>query len=231
MSTVADIFVTLLYVLILNLFFFVDAGKWVIMLIGFVQVAVVFFLLSRNFRNAEFVKTVKESLVTMVLVAFIVNVTGTVLKNISDFVSNRREIYTVYPAMIDLIGDVGSVIGSTATTKLALGLLKPSFTSIKSHATIIFSGWSASIVMFFVLAALSLIVNNVFSLEIFAGLIALLLITNVFSVSAIVFITYGVSILTFKKGLDPDNFVIPLESTLADSITTIALLAALLLLG
>ena len=34
-----------------------------------------------------------------------------------------------------------------------------------------------------------------------------------------------------KKGLDPDNFVIPIESTLADSITTIALLIALFLTG
>jgi cation transporter-like permease len=40
-----------------------------------------------------------------------------------------------------------------------------------------------------------------------------------------------VAILTFQKGLDPDKFVIPIESSLADSITTIALLAALFLIG
>jgi cation transporter-like permease len=40
-----------------------------------------------------------------------------------------------------------------------------------------------------------------------------------------------VAILTFKKGLDPDNFVIPIESSIADSVTTVALLAAIFLTG
>jgi len=31
--------------------------------------------------------------------------------------------------------------------------------------------------------------------------------------------------------LDPDNFVIPIESSLADGITTVALLVALFLIG
>ncbi|UCE97005.1 MAG: magnesium transporter [Candidatus Bathyarchaeota archaeon] len=43
-------------------------------------------------------------------------------------------------------------------------------------------------------------------------------------------LTYLVSILTFKRGLDPDNFVIPVESSLADSVTSIALFVALLLM-
>jgi len=51
------------------------------------------------------------------------------------------------------------------------------------------------------------------------------------AVTAIVLISYAVSILTFKKGLDPDNFVIPIESSLADSITSIALLVALFLVN
>jgi len=40
-----------------------------------------------------------------------------------------------------------------------------------------------------------------------------------------------VAVLTFQRGLDPDNFVIPIESSLADGITTISLLAALFLVG
>jgi mgtE-like transporter len=231
MSTVADIFVTLCYVLILNLFFFADAGKWIIALIVVSHLILVLYIIPRNWHSKEFLKTIKESLGTMILVAFIVNVTGTILKEISAVVESRREIYTVYPALIDLVGDVGSVIGSTATTKLALGLLKPSFASIRNHSRTILSSWTASIIMFLVLAVLSLILNGVFSLSASASLILLLLVTNIISVSTILMVSFGVSILTFKRGLDPDNFVIPIESTLADSVTSLALLVALLLFG
>jgi len=40
-----------------------------------------------------------------------------------------------------------------------------------------------------------------------------------------------VAILTYRRGWDSDNFVIPIESSLADSITTISLLLALNTIG
>jgi len=85
--------------------------------------------------------------------------------------------------------------------------------------------------VFVILAVLSLAINGVFSLSSFLGLISILLIANVIAVAAIVLLSYSISILTFKRGLDPDNFVIPIESSFADSVTSIALLVALLLIG
>jgi mgtE-like transporter len=165
------------------------------------------------------------------LVAFIVNITGTALNKVSILVENRREIYTVYPALIDTVGDVGSVVGSTATTKLALGLLKPSFSAMRTHAVQIFGAWGASVIIFTLFSILSLLINGMLSFHMFLVFTSILLIANVIAVTLIVFISYAVSILTFVKGLDPDNFVIPIESSLADSITTIALLVALFLVG
>jgi len=231
MSTTADIFITLCYIVVLNLFFFYDLGKWVIAAIGLAHLLLVLYIFPRNKHEPEFIKTLKESLATMMFVAFIVNVTGTVLKGISDFVENRREIYTVYPALIDMVGDVGSVVGSTATTKLALGLLTPSFSSIRNHARNVFSAWTASIIMFVILAIAALSIHGMFSFSALSNLIPVLLIANVIAVAAIVILSYGVSILTFKHGLDPDNFVIPIESSFADSAMSVALLLALLLIG
>jgi len=149
------------------------------------------------------------------------------LKTINEkiIVKGTKEIYTVYPALIATVGNVGSVVGSTATTKLALGLLKPSFSAMRNHATRIFGTWAASMTMFVSFSALSLFVNGTFAVYRFLGF------TSLMAVTAIVLISYAVSILTFKKGLDPDNFVIPIESSLADSITSIALLVALFLVN
>ncbi len=230
MSTVADIFITLCYIVVLNLFFIGTLGQWVISLVCLVPVFLVFYILSKNLREVEFIKTLKESMVTMLLVAFMVNITGTLLLGISHFVAERLEIYTIYTALIGMIGNVGSVIGSTATTKLALGLLAPSFSSMRNHAKNIFSAWTASILMFIVLAVLSLSIHGMVSFYSFYRLISVVLVANVLAVAPITILTYLVSILTFKRGLDPDNFVIPVESSLADSVTSLALFVALLLM-
>ena len=228
MSTVADIFITLCYIFTLSLY---TVSKYAVVLVALFHICLSFYIVIRDFRKNEFVKTIKESFATLVIVAFIVNITGTVLNRINALVEGRKEIYTVYPALIDTVGDVGSVVGSTATTKLALGLLKPSFSSLRDHSKQIFAAWAASLIMFLLFSALSLSVNNMFSFSTFLNFTALLLTANLFAAAAIILISYAVAILTFQKGLDPDNFVIPIESSIADSITTIALLAALFLIG
>jgi len=231
LSTISDIFITACYIFVLTLYFYGDFGKIALFLIGILIVFIGVYVLIKNLHETVFTKTIRESLFTMVIVAFLVNIAGTVLVGIQNFVGARTEIVMVYPALIGMIGNVGSVVGSTATTKLALGLLSPSFSSMKKHLKSIFSAWGASLLMFIILAFLSLFLNGLFSLSSLYNFVSILLLTNILAVLAIVFLTYTISILTFKKGLDPDNFVIPVESSFADGITSLALLASLLLLG
>jgi len=230
-STVADILVTLCYVLVLSLSFLGTMGSFVVLIICvvFSYVTLTTFRNSKN--EAEFTRTIKEALRTMVIVAFIVNITGSVLSRISEVVGHRPEIYTVYPALIDTMGDVGAIIGSTATTKLALGALDSSFRSIKDHRNQIAGAWLASLVMcviYALISSLSQVSGNLFATLRFVGL---LLATNAFSAVFMITISFSVAILTFHEGLDPDNFVIPIESSLADTITTISLLIMLSLIG
>jgi mgtE-like transporter len=232
MSTVATVFITICYVAALHFFFFYDpVGKWTIALLGLAHLLLVLYLLPKNWSDSDFTKTVRESLAALLIVAFIVNVTGTVFREISRYVNNRSEFYTVYPALIGLVSGVGSVVGSAATTKLALGLLKPKLSSMVNHAKSIVSAWIASIVMFIFIGVAALLIHGVFSPAAIYRHIAVLLVTNVVAVILIVLISYAVSILTFQKGLDPGNFVIPIETSFAASITSVALLAALVLLG
>jgi len=231
-STVSDLLVTLSYFLVLNLFFSQGpAERYLIVLLGLLLVFAVAYILPKNIREPEFVETIKESILTLVLVAFIVNVTGSVLSKITEVVGGGREIYTAYPALIDTIGDIGAVVGSTATTKLALGTIKSTFFAIRNHATEIFGAWAASLIMFIVYSVLSLLIQGTFSLNTFLTFTALLFTANLMAASSIIIVAYMAAILTFQRGLDPDNFVIPIESSLADGITTISLLAALSLIG
>ncbi|MCW4023927.1 MAG: magnesium transporter [Candidatus Bathyarchaeota archaeon] len=230
MSTISNILITLCFIGVLNLFFFGTMGQWIIAAICLIHVFLAVVFIPHNLRVSEFTRTIKESILPLVLVAFLVNITGTVLKTVNSIAANPKPLLTLYPPMIDIVGDVGLIVGSTATTKLALGLLRPSFSSIKNHLRNISSAWLASIVMFVILAALALVFNGLFSVASFSNLALVLIVTNAVSVLAIVMVTFFVSLITFRKGLDPDSFVLPLLTALADSIATAALLLALFIL-
>ena len=232
MSTVADITMTICFVFVLSLFFqFGFFGQITVALFGLTLVIATLVILPKCVHDKQFIKTIKETLSTLLIIAIIVNVTGTILRQISETIGSRKEVYIVYPALIDTVGDVGSVVGSTATTKLVLGLVNPAFSSIKKHAPRIIATWAASLIMFMVYAFLSLLAQASPLNSGFLRLILLLLTTNIIAVFIIVLISFAIAIVTFRKGLDPDNFVIPIESSLADGITTVALLFALFLIG
>ncbi len=231
-ATVADIMVTLCYIFVLNLFFLAGSiGQYIVLLLccGFIYVAMR--ILHGNRRETEFLKIIKESTYSLIIVSIIVNITGSLLSQISGIVKNKPEIYIVYPALIDTMGSVGAIIGSTATTKLALGTIDSSFRSIKKHRNQIIGAWVASTIMFAIYASFS------FAFQVSAGFnailrfLTILLATNIFAAVFMISISFAVAILTFKRGLDPDNFVIPIESSLADTITTISLLVMLGLIG
>ena len=231
MSNVSTVVITFFYVGILNLQFSENTfGSWTVFALALFHILLSMYILSRSLRNSEFIKTLRESLITMLFVALIVNISGSILKEINLFAGNRKEVFTVYPALIGLISGVGSVVGSTATTKLALGFLKPSFSSITHHARNILSAWVASFVIFLFMAPLALLMHNIFSISALFHFALVLTIANVLAVISIVLVSYGVSILTFKRGLNPGNFVIPLESSLAGILISAALFIAILTL-
>ena len=225
-SPMSDIINTGCYGLSLSLFFlFGTIGRYLIFFIDIIFISWVIYIIVRNIGETKFVGTIQEFIPTLLFVSFIVNVTGSLLDRI-----NGTRMVAVYPAIIATIGGVGSIIGSTATTKLALGLIKPSFSSLKEHINEVGGAWLASIVMFLIYALLSVLISSVNTLEELLVFTGQLLTTNVVAIAVMLFVAYAVAISTFRRGLNPDNFVIPVESSLADTVTTAAALLALALI-
>ncbi|MEJ2241075.1 MAG: magnesium transporter [Candidatus Bathyarchaeota archaeon] len=222
-SPVSDIINTGCYVLSLGLFFmFGSIGRYLILILDIIFISFVIYILIQNIKETKFIETIKEFLLTLMFVTIIVNITGSLLNRISG-----RDIYSVYPAIIATIGGVGSIIGSTATTKLALGLIKPSFFSLKEHANEIFGAWFASIIMFLSYAFLSTFISGIKNLLELIFFTSQLLMTNFFAVLIMLVVSYAIAIYTFRRGWNPDNFVIPIESSLADTVTTASILLVL----
>ncbi len=230
-STASDIINTACYIFCLKIFFELNLlGPYIIGIVDLIFFSVVIYILVKNAREEKFANMIKEFLLTLVFVTLIVNVTGSFLNKISARMRNGPEVYVVYPSLITTVGGVGAIIGSTATTKLALGLIKPSFSSIRQHLNEIAGSWIASMGMFTLYSMASALTSETTTLSNALKFAFQLLTTNILAVSAMVLIAYAVAISTYRRGWDPDNFVIPIESSLADSITTIALLIALTLI-
>ncbi len=236
-STVSDVLITILYIAVLKISLLHNfLGQLFLALATLALLAATALTLVKTLQEPVFIKTLKESIPTIVFVSFIINVAGATLGKVDEVLRAKQEIYraypvyVVYPALIDTIGDVGAVIGSTATTKLALGTLKPSFSSMKNHAAEISGAWAASLIMYVAYSILALTTQGLMSPANLLKFTLLLLTANAMASFFIIILSYSVAILTYQKGLDPDNFEIPIESSMADSITTISLLTAMTLL-
>jgi mgtE-like transporter len=238
-ATVADVFITVCYAVAVNLYIkFGYTGKYAVLLIAIVPAVLIFYSWSRGVHQAGFSKTIKTSVLTMIVVAVIASVTGTILQEINVGATLWKgssalcpaSLFVAYPALIELIGDAALVIGSTATTRLVLGLLEPSFSGMKNHALQILGACAVPTVVFIPLSAATLLLRGTLGIPAFYFLTSVLLLTDAFALIAMTLISCALAILTFKKGLDPDHLVIPLESALAGTITSAALVAALFLL-
>jgi mgtE-like transporter len=223
-STVADLIITALYVGVLYLVMFTPASLLILNVINVIFIGVVLFTVRRIYRNREFVTTVKEFMLTLVIVTIIVNITGTALNRITESIGRRPEVFMIYPALIDTVGDVGSIIGSTATTKMALGVMATDFKAMASHWVEIGSAWAASLIMFVLYTLTS---GVVYGIGRFPGLLVEALTTNLMVVPLIIVISFSTAIVTRRRGLDPDNFIIPIETSISDGLTTIGLLVAI----
>jgi len=222
MSTIADIIVTILYILIIYVLL---TNK-----IALIPVSALFTfsslaLLLKYREEEEFIRTIGESIVVLIIVSMITGFTGTFLLDIS-LICDNPLIIALYPALIDMSGDVGSIIGSVITTRLALGILTPSLYSIKVMWKNTIITWISSILMYLIFPLIVLSIFR-FELKLYTLSIPILLSTNILTIPIIIIMSILIASLTYRKGLDPDNFVNPIESSLADMITSLMLLASI----
>jgi cation transporter-like permease len=93
-----------------------------------------------------------------------------------------------------------------------------------AHSLEIASAWVASVIMFILYALFS---SLIYGREGLLRLLLQVLTMQIIVVPLIILTSFGTAIVTRKRGLDPDNFVIPVETSLSDGLTTIGLLITL----
>ena len=230
-STTSDIVVTCCYAATLALMYYGPPGRLAVHGVCAAFLSVCAAVVARWARDEGFRRALGEALTSSIAVVVISGSTGTVLGQMNATVGLRPEVALAYPALIDTVGDVGSIVGSTATTKLWSGELEAKPGAIKEHSREVAAAWSASACMFVAYALISAALGQA---RVLPALLAIFLLANLIAVGAVALLSFMAGIATYRHGLDPDNFVIPIESSAADAITTLSLLiaiSALLALG
>ncbi|ACB07627.1 magnesium transporter [Candidatus Korarchaeum cryptofilum] len=217
-STVADIWATISYIIALTIAFGPSIINHIIASATVIFTLLVIVIFSRE---EEFRRTIRESFPTVASVTLISSISGFSLSSARKRIEETPGILTIYPAIIDTLGDCGAIFGSTSTTKLFTGLMEPSLSEISSRINELAQIWIAGLIYYFLYAIIGFSVGG--SLRSFA--IPLLVYSILFPLISL--FTFSLAIVAFRKGLNPDNFIIPLETTMTDTITTVMLSAIL----
>ncbi len=214
MSTVTDIIESLIYIVAVII---VKSPTGFIALLSMCILCflVVLYFIKKYGRGEGFIASIKQALASLLLCLSIGWLSGLALSSVRSKLETYPSIMIVYPAIIDTLGDFGASISSTLTTRLLEGSINPELplNLLELYETI--QIWISTLIYFIVYACIAF-ANG------FQGVHAIIL---CFIVSSpIVLLVCRISAIgIFKRNLDPDNFVIPLETTFNDFLGTVLL--------
>jgi mgtE-like transporter len=228
MSTTNDLIVSIIYLLLVAL---ILTSSSFVLLYGVIIIflaLILMYIIIKTYRNLLFSKTLKEG-VFIILISSSFGITnGVILTSYRTEIKQIPSVLVLYPALIATLGDIGSILGSMETTKLALGYIS-SFTHVLRDVFVdLISIEAAAFIVHTIFAFVTLGIGWISQVPgDLLQLVQIAVLSNLFSFFFISFVSLITATQTFRYGLDPDNFVIPLTSSLSDTISTLVLLAVL----
>ena len=224
-SSIADVLSTISYVIsLITIFWFNIAGIITIYIIGLIAI---FFSCINTYKfrdEKEYWKTLRESLLAVVITTLIAMISGYSLLQIERQLEEAHGVLLIYPALIDSLGDIAASFGSITTTRLHLGLIEAKIGGIRRQLSDLVQIWFSGLTYYAIYGLTAHLIDK--SLKSFFIVIASFSMVS----PLIILLVYSIAILTFKKGLDPDNFVIPIETSVTDAMITVCLAILIILL-
>lgn len=232
MSTTNDIIITVTYLSLVSLILM--SGVHVVFLKSLVVIIALSstFFLIKHFREGAFKKTLTEGILIVFLSSVFGTINGILLASFRQDIEKHPSILILYPALMNTLGNIGSIIGSIETTKMALGYVTSFGTVLRDTIRDLLSVEAAAFLMHIMFGLTTLVVGSLTLIAVdpfFVIKVALL--SNVFSFLVISVFALTIATQTFKRGLDPDTFVIPLTTSVSDTVSTLSLMAILAILG
>jgi len=142
-------------------------------------------------------------------------------------------VLMMIPPINGLGGNVGSILGARLTSALHMGTIEPRIRGQRMLRTNVTASWGMSLVTFafagamFFLAAYLVGTSMLGSLR----LAVAFFVAGAILTAVIVFTTITAAFISFTRGLDPDNVVIPVVTSIVDVLGVVCLIFAIQVLG
>ncbi len=142
-------------------------------------------------------------------------------------------LLVLVPPLLSLSGSLAGILASRLSSKLHLGLIDPRRFSLRSIAEDVVLVYLLAGVVFAVLGLAAASLGEVLSMATpgWVDVVEVTLLAGLLATTLAGLAGYFGAVVTYRLGLDPDNFGIPIVSSASDLLGAIALMLSLVLLG
>jgi len=158
-------------------------------------------------------------------------ISGSLLSINEDLLYTIPIMLLIIPALNSLIGDISTVLVSRLTTHLYIGTLPPKIQKSKRLIEDLYGLIITLLLSLISLLFIGYLVGIISGIRIVNPLLMIFVISiTILLIFSIMFITLFIgAIFLFKRGKDPNNFLIPFVTSLADFLTPFFLILFLIM--
>ena len=185
--------------------------------------------------HANVPKTIiKESIKILLLASFISSLGGLALESVKPLFLSIFPMIILFPALNDMVGDYGTIISSRLSTMLHEGKVKPRWWKTPELKVLFLQILLIAVLTSLLSSCIALIISQMYHHD-FSIVVAIkIFFIGILDTLILVAILFIVSVLAglyfYKKGEDPNNFLIPITTAIADFGNMFILIFLILLL-
>ncbi len=178
-----------------------------------------------------YLRIIKESIAIVILSSILGLFSGVLLSSNEAILYTIPIILLILPSLNSLIGDISTILVSRLTSGLYIGVIPPKVQKSERLKQDFFGLLITILLSLAVLIVIGYVVALTTGVKLFNPfLIVFILIITLLLLFVIMFVSLFISsIIIFKKGKDPNNFLIPLLTSLADFLTPLFLIMFLII--
>ncbi len=194
----------------------------------------IFYMKEYGTKSHAIATIMKESIKILIMTAMISSIGGVSLENMREKFAVLLPLFIMIPALNDMIGDFGTIVSSKFTAMLYTGKINLKKRLLESGelrklAKIIFSiAFLSSVYLGVVSYAFAYYRGFPFDAGILAKIVAIAVLCAMILVSVIFAVSVVAGIYIYRKKEDPNNFLVPIATSVAD-LTSMLLFSALVL--
>jgi len=181
--------------------------------------------------GGEIKRILKESTPVLLLCSILGIMAGGFLNSSLETLLKNPSLLTLVPLFSGESGNLVSILSARLSSALHSGLinpvLRPEKTTLRNFGIIIF----LAIIIYPVIAFLAELSSDILNMGGigYLSIIGISTIAGLILISIMLFVVFIISAVSYRKGLNPDNIVIPISTSTTDSLSSLILVSVAIL--